>query len=213
MRRLFLASSLVLAALVLNAAPAGATLITYNLDTEFSGADVPSGAPTVQLNDFGLTGSVLMTITTNLSGSEFIPQVYLNYVADATTLTLAYQSGDQAISISKGSNAFKADGDGYFDLLLDFKTSGPPSTRFGAGDTSVYLITALGLTAGDFNASSAPGGGNGTYWAAAKVQGIGANGEGSGWVGDGNGPGTPGPGNIVPEPSSLALLGLGLVIA
>jgi hypothetical protein len=205
--RLFLAP-LALVVLLAYGSPASATTITYELNLEFSGADVPSGVPTVALDDMNVPGSVLVTITGNLSGKEFIDDVYLNYAGDATTLNFAYQSGQAVNSILTG-NQYKADGDGWYDILFNYP---PPGNKFGPGETSTYLVTAPGLLATAFLLPSTPGGGNGVYFAAAHVQGIGADGEGSGWVGDIDGP-TPGPGNIVPEPSSLALLGFGVLFA
>ena len=167
----------------------------------------------------------LLTITSNLTGAEIIDDIYLNYAGDPTTLAGAwtYQSGVAANSLSFASNAFKADGDGYFDIILNYPPPGNPT--FGAGDTSSYLFTLAGLTASDFDLSSFcdTGCGNGSYFAAAHVQRI-VTAPGSGWVGDGDGsgPGTPGPGTPgtpgpgggnVPEPSGLLLLGFGAVFA
>jgi hypothetical protein len=99
---------------------------------------------------------------------------------------------------SISSNAYKADGDGKYDILIEFP-SGPPSARFSVGDTSVFTLTnAGGLTPDDFKFLSLPDGGNGPFFAAAHVQATGTDGKGSGWVAP-----------AVPEPSSLAVAGLG----
>ncbi|HYN80191.1 MAG TPA: hypothetical protein VES88_01710, partial [Gemmatimonadaceae bacterium] len=63
---------LALATLLVGVLPASATMITFTLDTEFSGGAIPSGFPTVTLDDSVALDSVLVTITSNLSGSEFI---------------------------------------------------------------------------------------------------------------------------------------------
>ena len=60
---------LALAALFAGVSPASATMITFTLDTEFSGGATPSGFPTVTLDDSVAVDSVLVTITSNLSGT------------------------------------------------------------------------------------------------------------------------------------------------
>lgn len=109
----------------------------------------------------------------------------------------------QAPAINLGVNAFKADGDGKFDIQLVFATSGgaaPSADRFEGGESVSYAVTGIpALTAQSFNALSAPGGGQGAYVMAAHVQGIGADGSLSGWV-------APAP---LPEPSMMSLIVLG----
>lgn len=109
--------------------------------------------------------------------------------------------GSAPNSIGTGVDAFKADGDGWFDILFDFPPPpGSQNARFTAGETVVYDITYTGpIDVNSFDFSSAPGGGNGTFLSAAHVQQTGG-GSGSGWIGA-----------AVPEPATALLLGGGLV--
>lgn len=194
------------------ASAASATSISFNYTQEFSGATPPSGtAPwlTANFDDEGTPGTVKLTFTaTNLTGGEFVSGAYFN-------LNSAYSApGDIAFSvpnktgtfndptINVGIDAYKADGDGRYDIRINF-ASGPPSARFGAGDAVVYTITGTGAAAGvlvatDFKFLSAPDGGHGPFYVAAHVQGIGEEGDDSGWV-------------TTPEPASW-LLALGCAL-
>lgn len=170
------------------AAPSHATSITYELNYEFSGATQPTGATpwlTATFDDGGGTGTVTLTMeSSGLSADEFVRFWYFNFDPDldATDLTIVNTDGEEAVSVEKGENSFKADGDGFFDILFTFDNA-PPSDRFTANLTSVYVFTLAGITASSFDFSSVQGGGNGTYHTAAHIQTIGPD-EESGWIGD-----------------------------
>jgi len=192
----------------LGAYPAGATVITRLASVEFSNATPPAGnAPwlTVRFDDGGGSGSVTLTFeATNLVGSEFVSGLYLNVVSGIDPSGLSFvnpvKTGSFDIpTISLGTDQFKADGDGYFDIRLSFATGGGASKRFGSTEALSYTINGpASLTAASFDALSASGNKPGLE-IAAHVQGIGQDGSYSGWV------------TSAPEPSALSLLALSVV--
>lgn len=198
-----------LALVLFSASPGSALTITYDLDFEFSGGTPPAGGTpwmTITLDDSFATDSVRVTVSNvGLTGVEFASEVSLNLDPSLDPTQLAFTNVNVAavgsITYSKGVDAFQADGDGKFDILV---TLPPPpggfAAKFSAGETIVFDIGGItGLTASSFDFTSAPGGGAGTFHAAAHVQGIGAGGEDSGWIGD------------APEPGALGLMGIGLL--
>ena len=160
-------------------------------------------------------GTVQLTVTNlGLSTGEFVSGLYLNlnpaYNSSLGNLlfTPVSSSGSfTAPSISLGVDSFKADGDGKYDILFNFDTSG--SGRFEANEAFTYTITGIpGLVSTDFIFLSMPAGGHGPFDAAIHIQGI-AIGD-SGWA-------DPSKGGVivgnVPEPSSgiLLVVAMGLV--
>ena len=195
---------LVFAAAASGTAQAGS--ITFLMDYEFSGGTPPEGTPpwlAATFDDDGTAGSVVMTLTTtNLPGTEFVREWYFNLDPTLDPTDLAFSAPTKTgtfadPTVSTGTDAFKADGDGNYDILVAFDNA-PPANRFTAGDAVEYTITGIGsLTAASFNFLSAPAGGHGPYLTAAHVQGIGEDGEDSGWV-------------TTPEPATVALVAGGL---
>ncbi|MBN2272676.1 MAG: PEP-CTERM sorting domain-containing protein [Sedimentisphaerales bacterium] len=177
--------------------------LSYNLEMEFSGATPPAGATpwlNATFDDGGTAGSVTLTLTaTNLILDEFVGAWMFNLdpILDPNQLvfSLPTKTGSfDAPVISTSVDAYKADGDGYFDIQLDFATGGGASARFGLGEAAQYSITGIGsLTADSFGFLSAIGSGKDPLPTAAHIQSIG---EDSGWI-------------TVPEPATLALLGMG----
>lgn len=173
---------------------------TVSLDTEISGATAASDSILVTFDDTIADDIVRVTMDASaLDEDEAITGMYLNYTGWLYNLAWTTVFADTTESIQMRYNSYKADGDGYFDILFSWSQPG-----FDAGDTFIFDASAPRITADLFNASSYPGGGNGTWTVAAHVQSIGA-GEDSGWMA-GNTVSTP-----VPEPATMLLIGSGLV--
>jgi hypothetical protein len=187
-------------------ASAHASVITFALSCEFSGATPPEGAPpwlTATFDDQGTPGSVELTlVTTNLTDGEFLFEWLFNLDPELDASALAFsapiktgQFADPTLDL--GMDEFPADGGGYFDIRVGFDTGDGASNRFGVGDAVQYTISGPAvLTADSFDFVGAPHGGHGPYPTAAHVGGIGPDGGYSGWI-------------TVPEPAALAVLALG----
>ena len=204
MRSLCAALLCLLGGVLFGATSASALSITFDLNFEFSNGTPPGGATpwvTITIDDaadaVGANGVRVTVSNAGLIGSEFVSEISLNLDPGLDPTDLSFGAVNMsAVSTSTfltGVDAFQADGDGKFDMLLQLPTSGPG--RFTAGESLVFDLTFTGaLTAADFDFSSASGGGQGTFKAAAHVQGIGDEGEDSGWIGP------------VPEPAGALLL-------
>jgi hypothetical protein len=149
---------------------------------------------------------------TALSDPEFVSEWFLNLdpVLDLDELTisaLALSGGFNVPAASEllvGTDAYKADGDGLYDIKVIFATSDGLGTRFTAGDTLRLTLTYTGagtLDASSLGFPSAPDGGSGPFLAAAHINSTGFDNEGSVWVA------------AVPEPSvAMSALLAGVVL-
>jgi len=194
---------------LLGATPLQAELITWNLTWVFSGA-TPDGTLTVKLEDTA-TNTVQLTVDTtevppNPLDTEFVSELCLNLdpAFNPNTLSFAGPGFTYVKLLSLGTDAFKPDGDGKYDIEFSFYTSAE-KPRLDDDKQAVFTITrSTGLSAASFKFPSAPApGGSGPFLVAAHVQGIDHE-EGSGWVtrGDGDHP--------IPEASTMLLFGSGL---
>lgn len=176
-----------------------ATVIVFRHGLEFSGTRPAGAAPwlTATIDDHGSAGSVTLTLeATNLTDGEFVSAWYFNLDPNLAASGLIFSAPTKtglfdSPTIDVGTNDFKADGDGRFDILLSFTTNqSGDQNRFTADDVVSYTVTGpSALTASSFSFLSASSPGSG-YPTAAHVQGVGSTG---GWV-------------TVPEPGTLLLL-------
>lgn len=190
--------------------------IEYQFNTPFTGDPKPTSGngPWIDAYFIDVTpGEVLLTVTNvNLTTGEFLQGngngasggLFFNInPSDTVTnlhFTLVSETANFGPIISTGEDAFKADGDGDYDVQFDFSNQ-----TFSVDSSFTYEITGIsGLTAADFGYLSTPDGGQGPFYAAAKIQGL-ANGN-STFLEPGGGPQT----LVVPEPTSLALLASGI---
>ena len=185
---------------------ARAETLLYEFSSILDGDAPASAAPWGTLSFADQSGDVLMTLSIDADFAGNMKELYFNFAGAAGTsaelhaLEFQLLDGVGATSIDRGLNQFKADGDGYHDLLFSYTSGG----GFEGGDSSVYLITSsLGITASMFDSKSLPGGGNGVWHAVLHAQNVDGPGTDSAWIGA-----TP-----IPEPQSYALLlaGLGLL--
>ena len=175
--RVLVAGLALFASMALLAMPASADLV-FGLNTEFSGGTPPAGStPWVTATFTDIAGGVQLTIAAlNLVAREFISEFAFNFNPAknaATYLPTPTGTGTQTEwnSIGAGNDAFKADGDGFFDFIIDFPP--PPGTfsnEFTAGETFVVNILGAGLTTADFNFASVNGPIGKTGFSAALIQ-------------------------------------------
>ena len=196
--------------LVLAAMPVHAATVTLNYDISFGAVspDGPSPWMTAAFDDGGTAGSVTLSMAlAGTVGAADVKQVYFN-LDDSTgfdvgLLSFAYDSGSTgsaATAISQISNNYQADGDGIYDIVMDFPNA--KQARWVAGQTVVYDITSTDLiTAQSFNVFAEIGGGNGPFISAAQIRSTGVNGNDSDWIGA----------SAVPVPAAVWLFGSGLI--
>jgi len=181
---------------------AQATIVSLDMGVIFTGTGVPTNPPpwlNATFDDGGSSGSVDLTISAiGLTGVEKVKEVYFNLDPALNPAQLVFSAPIKTGTftdpgISTGTDAYKADGDGKYDIMIAFSTAN--ADAFNGGEAVKYTITLASLTANSFDFVSAPGGGEGQYNIAIHLQSLGSTGD-SAWA-------------TTPEPATIGLLGLG----
>lgn len=137
---------------------------------------------------------VTIEFEANLTGSEYVSEWYINLDPALNPSNLVFsnpiKTGDFDLpKLAFALNAYKADGDGFYDIKLTFSPKN--SERFNYGEKLSYQVSYSGGTIEEtsFSFLSEPGGEIGPFTSAAHVRGT-ANGSGSAWI------------SSVPEPTT-----------
>lgn len=133
------------------------------------------GQPALEAVFSDSSGGVTLNISA-LSSGDGINSIYfnLNPLLSSSGLTFTPASGSGStfsdFSVQTGTDCFKVDGGGKYDIKLSF-----PSTPISGGDSITFDIAGItGLNAGDFDFLSTPGvGSNGPSVSSAVLTGSG----------------------------------------
>jgi hypothetical protein len=166
---------------------ATADTVTFNINTKI---DVDSPGPSVTGPTAVFTDVAADTVELTLSFPNSDTSLkasawYFNFTGNLSALTIGQDSGPTAQTPGIASNSFKADGDGFFDILLGF--GGGSSQVFNPGDVATFTLSGTSMNAHSFNATSYPSGSsvnNGTWNAAVHIGGFTMPKDYSVWQGD-----------------------------
>jgi hypothetical protein len=188
-------------------APASASVIFTFTGNDFSDTtDNTGGSLTVTITD--IAGGVELAFQNNFVDAGAFPGAFY---FNTTFAPLTNAAGSCVLcgsigapSFSFGSNAFKADGDGKYDILIDMDNA-PPSDRLEPGESATMRILAdnVGFNAASFLSLSAPDGGHGPFEAALHLQSLPQG--GSDWLS------ASGTVTSAPEPGSMLLFATALI--
>lgn len=188
-------------------AASSSAAVVLNLTTLIHGSE-PVGIPPYLSAKFESTGidTVKLTMTNHMPVDEFVDNWLFN-IDSNSALAFTYVSGVVAIGTTYGSNFTNGGSNmkaGLFDIEFHFPNAGSDPFRFHGGEVSIYTITGLGVDELDFASKSVDDPGSppslGGWMSAGHIQGI-----------PGDLSGSIGAAEAVPEPTSLALLGGGLL--
>lgn len=180
-------------------APLAAHALTFNFSLVVAGGTPDGPAPwaTLVITDSGVD-TVDFSLTNNAPGSssQFITEVDLNidpYPSSFTSFAVISDPDSLVTGMSLGQDTINGLAGENFDFEVDFKKAGS-GPRFTSGKTVTWQLAGAGLTAAAFDTLSVNG--NDPKKALLHIQGL-ADGSSSKL-------------SPVPEPTTLALLGLGL---
>ena len=191
-------------------APASASVIFTFTGNDFSDTtDNTGGSLTVTITD--IAGGVELAFANNFADPGAYPGAFYFNTTFAPLINAAGSCVSCAAISSPGftfgSNDYKADGDGKYDILIDMNPPGPGNNMLTPGESATMRILAddVGFNAASFLSMSLPDGGHGPFQAALHLQSLPRG--GSDWLAA--------TGNVVvtqaPEPGSILLFATALL--
>jgi len=179
--------------------------LNLSVGTKFNGdGTMYNSGPWVNISIVDVAaGQVDLTITAvGLSGGEKIGGVYLNLDPLLNPALLSFSAATKTgdftdPTILLGADAYKADGDGLYDIKFEFDPDGP-DRAFNGGEAVKYTISLGSLAANSFNflSADAPGEESGPFVTAVDIRSPSDVSGTTVWA-------------TTPEPATLLLLGLG----
>ena len=158
-----------------------ANAVNFTLHPEFSGGDQPFGSVLVEFNNAALPNTVNVDITSQLSGLEALTELDLNLdrFLSVNNLLISAPINLNGSCYLQGHRCVPGRPRWTVRYLLNFP---PPGSFFDGTDKVRFQMTSAGLTENSFSFQSKSAGGYGPFLAAAHIQRVGTDNEGSGWA-------------------------------